>query len=166
MEVMDESTPVEGRVERYERLFRTESPRLWRMLYAFTGGRAAIAEDAVAEAFARAMAAREPPRDPVRWIYRTAFRIAIDEIRAERRGRPSPREGDVAPGTDVELFDALRQLSPNQRAAVVMRYEADLSIDEIARRLGTSSPTVRVHLHRGRRRLRELLSDHEGGRDG
>jgi RNA polymerase sigma-70 factor (ECF subfamily) len=163
MDVIDGSTPVEGGVERYERLFRNEGPRLWRTLYAFTGGRAGIAEDAVAEAFARAMAASEPPRDPVRWIYRTAFRIAVDEIRAERRPAPAPDDADVALGTDLELFDALRQLTPNQRAAIVMRYEADLTIEEIAARLGTSSSTVRVHLHRARRRLRELLSD-EGGR--
>jgi RNA polymerase sigma factor (sigma-70 family) len=57
----------------------------------------------------------------------------------------------------MELIAALRELSQNQRAAIVMRYEADLPIDEIARRLGVTSSTIRVHLHRGRRRLRQLL---------
>ena len=54
---------------------------------------------------------------------------------------------------------ALRQLSPNQRAAIVLRFEADLPIDEVAKRMGAAAPTVRVHLHRARKRLRELLKD-------
>ena len=56
---------------------------------------------------------------------------------------------------------ALRQLSPNQRAAIVLRYEADLPVDDVARRMGIAAPTVRVHLHRGRTRLRELLGSEE-----
>lgn len=59
------------------------------------------------------------------------------------------------------LIEALRQLSPNQRAAVVLRNETDLPVGEIARRMGMSAATVRVHLHRGRNRLRELLGAEE-----
>ncbi|MEO8423876.1 MAG: sigma-70 family RNA polymerase sigma factor [Actinomycetota bacterium] len=58
-----------------------------------------------------------------------------------------------------ELLGALRELSPNQRAALVLRFEEGLSISEVAHRMGIALPTVRVHLHRGRRRLRELLGD-------
>jgi hypothetical protein len=56
-----------------------------------------------------------------------------------------------------ELVNALRRLSPNQRAAIVLRHVLDLDTSEVARRMGTVEATVRVHLHRGRRRLRELL---------
>jgi RNA polymerase sigma-70 factor (ECF subfamily) len=59
------------------------------------------------------------------------------------------------------LVPALRQLSRAQRAAVVLHYEADLSVQEVARRMGTSVGAVKVHLFRGRRRLRELLRDEE-----
>lgn len=45
----------------------------------------------MAEAFARALARSDTIRDPVAWIYRTAFRLANDELRAERRrGRRRP----------------------------------------------------------------------------
>jgi transposase-like protein len=54
-----------------------------------------------------------------------------------------------------------RQLSPADRAAVVLHYEADLPVREVARRMGTSAGAVKVHLFRGRRRLRELLGDDE-----
>jgi RNA polymerase sigma-70 factor, ECF subfamily len=146
----------------YERLFRQEGERMWRTLFAFTGGRGDIAEEAVAEAFARAMATKKALHDPLRWMYRTAFHVAIDEVRRERRDGQnvvSPAPGSSE--TYGELIWALGRLSPNQRAAVVMRYEAGLPIDEIAGRLGITSATVRVHLHRGRRRLRELLGSKE-----
>jgi RNA polymerase sigma-70 factor, ECF subfamily len=57
--------------------------------------------------------------------------------------------------------DALRRLSANQRAAIVLRHVLDLDVAEVARRMGIATPTVRVHLHRGRARLRELLGAEE-----
>lgn len=130
-------------------------------MYAFTGGRRGIAEEATAEAFAQAIAKAGSIRDPVAWIYRTAFRLAAAELRRERR--PAPEAGLAEPVSMGlgRLVRALRALSPNQRAAVVLRYEADLAVDEIARRMGMSAATVRVHLHRGRNRLRELLGAEE-----
>jgi RNA polymerase sigma-70 factor (ECF subfamily) len=143
----------------YERVYREAGPHLWRALFAFTGGRRQIAEEAMAEAFARAMEHRDI-RDPAAWIYRTAFRIARQELERERRPTTPPVErAPDDPSGLHDLLGALRQLSPNQRAAVVLRYEADLPVAEIARRMDISQPTVRVHLHRARTRLRELLRD-------
>lgn len=122
-----------------------------------------MAEDATAEAFARALAHPEPLRDPVAWIYRVAFRVAIDEVRREGRQGPAT-DGEVAPAELVGLIDALRRLSPNQRAAVVLRHVDDLDIEEVAARMGVSRATVRVHLHRARGRLRELLGTEEDRR--
>jgi RNA polymerase sigma-70 factor, ECF subfamily len=144
----------------YERIFTEAGPSLWRALYGFTGGRRSVAEDAMAEAFARAME-HSGIRDPVAWINRTAFRIARHELDRQRRESGAEREeatDDVAPALR-DLVRALRELSPNQRAAVVLRYEADLTVSDVAKRMGISQPTVRVHLHRARKRLRELLAD-------
>jgi RNA polymerase sigma-70 factor (ECF subfamily) len=146
----------------FEALFREHSGAVFRTLYAFTAGRRAIAEEATAEAFARAVAHADRIREPVRWVYRTAFRIAVEELKRERRTPPAGGGAtDDVPAGLGELVGALRELSPNQRAAIVLRYEADLPVDEIARRMGASSATVRVHLHRGRNRLRELLGGDE-----
>jgi RNA polymerase sigma-70 factor, ECF subfamily len=141
-------------------LFRSEGDGVYRTLYAFTGGRADVAEEATAEAFARAVARRDALRDPLAWIYRVAFRVAIDEIRSERR-RGSIIDVSSPPPELAGLVDALRKLSPNQRAAISLRYVMDLDVSEVARRMGISSPTVRVHIHRGRARLRELLGSEE-----
>ena len=56
---------------------------------------------------------------------------------------------------------ALRQISPRQQAAVVLHYQTDLPVSEIARLLGMSPATVKVHLFRGRKRLRQLLGTEE-----
>jgi RNA polymerase sigma-70 factor (ECF subfamily) len=136
---------------------------MFRAVYAFTGGRRQVAEEAVAEAFARALEHEHGIRDPIPWMYRTAFRIAAAELRRERNedSEPPERDAPAEPAGLGELMEALRELLPNQRAAVVLRYEADLPVAEIARRMGMSAPTVRVHLHRGRKRLRELLGADE-----
>jgi RNA polymerase sigma-70 factor (ECF subfamily) len=144
----------------FDRLFREEGPGVWRTIYAFTGGRRDVAEEAVAEAFARAIAHADGIRDPLRWIYRVAFRVAREELR-RGSGRVSDVESTQGPPELNGLMEALRELSPNQRAAIVLRHIVDLDIAEVARRMGIAQPTVRVHLHRGRNRLRELLGAEE-----
>jgi RNA polymerase sigma-70 factor (ECF subfamily) len=149
----------------FDRVYREAGPGLWRALYAFTGGRRDIAEEALAEAFARAVEHSERIRAPVPWIYRTAFRVARRELETERRRRGPPEqdvaEMDATPVDLEELVRALRTLSPNQRAAIVLRFEGELSTAEIADRMGLSQATVRVHIHRGRKKLRALLGADE-----
>jgi RNA polymerase sigma-70 factor (ECF subfamily) len=147
-------------VATYERLFREAAPGLWRTIYAFTGGRSSIADDAVAEAFARAIERAGQIRDPVPWLYRTAFRLALDDLRRERRLPEPARQLPPEDGLGA-LVPALRQLSPAQRAAIVLHYEADLPVRQVARQMGASVAAVKVHLFRGRNRLRELLGAEE-----
>ena len=146
-----------------EALFRDAGPELWRAIYGFTGGRRQLAEDAVAEAFARAIEHADGIREPLAWIYKTAFRLATRELQRERR--QPPRLPDPAPGIDPfdvqEILGALAHLSPNQRAAVLLHDEEGFTGPEVGRLLGMSAATVRVHLFRGRKRLRALLSTEE-----
>jgi RNA polymerase sigma-70 factor, ECF subfamily len=144
-----------------EELFRRESPRLWRALMSFSAGRAEVADEAVSEAFARAVASGDTIEQPVAWLYRVAFRIAAKELRRERdRGAlEAPSTAAAATEQDEfgELFSALARLPPNQRAAVFLYYRCDLPVREVADRLGISAATTRVHLWRGRQRLKRLL---------
>lgn len=147
----------------FERLYRDAGPKLWRSIYGFSSGRRDVADDAVAEAFARALEHEARIREPLAWIYRTAFRIASDELRRERRQRPpapDPVIGlDAAELTDV--FRALATLTPNQRAAVLLHDTEGFTSAEVGRLLGMSAATARVHAFRARRRLRELLATEE-----
>jgi RNA polymerase sigma-70 factor, ECF subfamily len=146
----------------YGQVFRDAAPELWRAVYAFSAGQRAVADDAVAEAFARALARPGQIRDPVPWLYRTAFRLAAEDLRRQRREAGlEPDQQDASAAGLGAVVPALRQLSPAQRAAVVLHYEADLSVRDVARQMGTSVAAVKVHLFRGRRRLRDLLGDEE-----
>jgi RNA polymerase sigma factor (sigma-70 family) len=60
------------------------------------------------------------------------------------------------------LDDALADLPPRIRAAIVLRYYADMSVDEVAAALGTSRNTVKTQLRIGLDRLRESLRDDVG----
>jgi DNA-directed RNA polymerase specialized sigma24 family protein len=68
MEAMTTDEEARNSRRAYEALFREESARMWRTVYAFTGGRGDIAEEAVAEAFARAIASQRPLPDPHRGL--------------------------------------------------------------------------------------------------
>lgn len=144
----------------YEQLFRESAPALWRALYAYTLGRRDLADDAVAEAFARALQYSGSIRDPLPWIYRTAFRIASAEIRRQSRTLDRVYSEVEATAEDViDLMEALGKLSKSQRTAVFLHYQADLPLDRVAKLMGTSVAVVKVHLFRGRRKLRQLLGD-------
>ena len=142
----------------FDRLYHDVATTLWRAIYAYTGGRRAIADDAVAEAFARAMENRVPIRSPQPWLYRTAFRIAAAELRKER-DRPEETADFIVEPELREVLGALKKISPSQRAAVFLHYEADLPVREVARLMGSTEAAVRVHLHRGRARLQKLLGE-------
>lgn len=57
-----------------------------------------------------------------------------------------------------KVWTALGQLTPKQRAAVVMRYYLDMSEAEMAGRLNIAAGTVKWHLHQARQRLHSLLA--------
>jgi RNA polymerase sigma-70 factor, ECF subfamily len=145
-----------------EAVYRTEGPAIWRALVAFAGD-AAVAEDSFSEAFAQVLARGDAIRDPARWVWRVAFRIAAGELKDRRR-----RSGDLGvevvynvPESIIDVVDALAQLSPNQRLAVVMHDYADRPVAEVAAALGATRATVYVHLSQARKRLRVLLEDHD-----
>ena len=136
---------------------------IWRAVYAYSGGRRDVADDAVAEAFARAIARPETVREPVPYLFRVAFRIAAADLKEASRQTELLESDRTAedPEPAADLMAALRRLSPSQRASVYLHYRADLPVREVAQVMGTSSAAVRVHLMRGRRRLAELLRESE-----
>jgi RNA polymerase sigma-70 factor (ECF subfamily) len=144
-----------------ERLFAEESAKIWRSLLLHTG-EFELARDATAEAFAQLLRRGNRVRDPRAWVWRAAFRIADREL-GGRAHQAVFRAADPyeMPEQIVDLVRALRRLPATQREAVVLHHLADRSVAEIAAILGTSRGAVAVHLHRGRRRLRELLEERD-----
>jgi RNA polymerase sigma-70 factor (ECF subfamily) len=142
-----------------EWLYREHGARLWHALLGFCGD-PDVAGDALAEAFAQALRRGEAISRPLPWIWRAAFRIARGELKERGRGGVVEREESYEMEEPaLELVRALGRLSNRQRAAVVLFHLADYPVKEVAVMLGTSSSAVRVHLTRGRRRLRVLLEE-------
>jgi DNA-directed RNA polymerase specialized sigma24 family protein len=160
---MESAVAVMDQEQSVEAVYRADSDRLWRAVFAFAGD-ADIASDAVAEAYAQLIRRGSAVRDPAAWTWRAAFRISGGMLKARGAASELPMTvGDhVDRYADPDLLTALRQLPDGQRAAIVLFYYADLPIRQIADRLGSNSLAVRANLSRGRRRLRQLLGDGHG----
>jgi RNA polymerase sigma factor (sigma-70 family) len=127
-----------------------------------------LAEDLVAEAFARAWAAwpkvsKHPA--PRAWVLRTAVNLRVSWWRRRRREMPFGGVDGVAPaalaeGIDPSLMAALCRLSARQRDVVVLRVLLDLDTQGTAAVLGIAPGTVTAHLSRAADALQRDLADH------
>lgn len=139
-------------------MFRSHGGQVWRAVLAMSAGNREVADEATCEAFAQLFAYCDGVRDPVAWVFHTAFRLAGRELKRQRTVSDDPvpesigaRDTAVLP---LHVVSALRRLSPEQRSAVFLHYFADLPVSEVARLCGVPVATVRVRLHRARRTLR------------
>lgn len=142
-------------------LYRTQGPRLWRALVAYSGD-PEIASDAVAEAFAQALRRGDALNEPERWIWKVAFRVAAGALKTRSTATVSDPGSYEMPEDALVMTSLLRTLPTKQRATLVLHYYVDMPNTEIAKTLGISSATVRVHLSQGRRRLKQLLEESHG----
>ncbi len=128
------------------------------------------AEEILAETLLTALERGHQLRDETAlraWLLRIAANKALGmrrrSVRLIRLGslaeRASPESTDSASLNRAVLQDALAELPPRIRAAIALRYYADLSVDEVAAALGTSRNTVKTQLRIGLERLRDHLRD-------
>ena len=132
--------------------------------------RPAQAEDAVAEAFARAWERWDTVGrlgNPTGWVVRTAMNIYSTDWRIWRREVQAPPPATVTTdsSSDDELIQLVWQLPRRQRQVVALRVLADLSENETARLLNINPKTVSVHLHRALGGLRAAMTSLQGGTD-
>jgi RNA polymerase sigma-70 factor (ECF subfamily) len=132
------------------------------------------AEEAAQEALVRAWLRRDScrsPSAPLPWV----LEITRNEARRliGRQARRGSRELAATAGLEVDSEDpelagtalrvsveqALGTLADGDRRLLRLRYGEDLSQSEVARLLGVPEGTVKVRLHRARRRLRGLLAE-------
>lgn len=139
-------------------MYLSHGGTVWRAVLAMSAGSREVADEASCEAFARLYAYRDGVRDPVAWVFRTAFRLAGRELKRQRllvdSQIPEVSSGDVSV-LPPSAATALRRLSPEQRSAVFLHYFADMPLGEVARLCGVPTATVKVRLHRARRALRD-----------
>jgi RNA polymerase sigma factor (sigma-70 family) len=152
-------------LDQFEDLFVREYPAIFRSAYLVVGDRD-LAREITQEAFSRLLLRWNRVRRydrPGAWVRLVAVRLARrtrDRRVIEASAltcRELAVEGPSAVRLDVDT--AILQLPRAQRAAVVLFYLDDLPIDEVAAALRCRPATARVHLHRARARLAELLGE-------
>ena len=139
-------------------------------------GSVSLAEDLAAETFMAAVdAARRPgaPEITAGWLVGVARHKLADHWRRsarEERSHAAVRPDDAVDDPWEELLDAeaayaaLRCLSPNQRAALTLRYLDGLPVVEVAGHLGRSVHATETLLARSRAALRRVYQEERHGR--
>ena len=146
--------------------------RLYRYIYQHLRHQA-TAEDLAAEVFARMLEQLAEGKGPRRylqaWLYRVAHNLVIDESRRRVHRDHETLEDWMAVGDqnlqgDVqqalawqEARDALAELTPQQRAVIVLKFLEGCSNKEVARVLETSEGAVKSLQHRGLAAMRRAL---------
>ncbi|MCO8127668.1 sigma-70 family RNA polymerase sigma factor [Acidimicrobiia bacterium EGI L10123] len=151
----------------FDDLYRREHRPLLRLAWTLTGRRD-LAEELVQDAMLVVhrdwdrVRRYESPGGFVRRVLLNAATSAARRRAAEGRAVARvPTDGvhrDELPPDDA-FWSALRSLPERQAHAVALHYLEDLPVSEIARVLEIAEGTVKVHLHRGRLALAELLRD-------
>jgi RNA polymerase sigma-70 factor (ECF subfamily) len=123
------------------------------------------ARDVVQEAFAQALRDQDGFRGEGSlegWVWRIAFRVAIGSKGSRELAMDElPEVAFVDGGRDPTLADAVRELPPQRRIAIFLRYFADLSYTEIGEVLGIAEGTVAATLFEAHRQLLTKLSANE-----
>ncbi|HEX5855358.1 MAG TPA: sigma-70 family RNA polymerase sigma factor [Thermoanaerobaculia bacterium] len=180
------SRVVAGDVEAFEYFVLTYQRRLTRFVYTLLRDPAAadgVAQDVFVKAF-RALPEFKGQSAFETWLTRIAINAVRDHIRRRRPvvsfseldggeeddGPALPAAFDPSDGTSPErdllsrdirrrIAEALVALSPRQRAVFVMKHYEEKSIAEIGEATGLDEGTIKSHLFRAARKLRERLED-------
>jgi RNA polymerase sigma-70 factor (ECF subfamily) len=184
-EALCQRVGAQGDEDAFERLVERHQSRAYRLAWSILGD-ADEAKDLSQEAFLRVFerASSFDGRSKFStWFHRILVNLCLDHRRRRQSwlrrwlgseagdSRDDALERQPAPPDDdpparvarkqlmAKAWQALGRLSPQQRAALVLQVEEDLSAKEIARVLDCSEATVRVHLHRGVSALRQIMKE-------
>jgi RNA polymerase sigma-70 factor (ECF subfamily) len=164
-----------GDEDAFRLLVDRHSRSIYRLAFRMTG-RAEDAEDVVQETFVRAyrqLARFESRSNFATWLYRIGFNCSIDYMRSRPRRESVETDetlermsGVVGPSMDDLVFasqigakvqTALQELSPQERAAFLMRHYHGYSIEEICGALDLKSNAAKHSIFRAVKKMRVAL---------
>lgn len=167
-----------GDVEAFGQLVLTYQQPIFNLTYRMLGD-PNEAEDAAQEAFIRAysnLTQYDVHRSFKTWLFSIASNHCIDRLRKRRltwlsideplpphpslvSSEPGPEQSYVEQEKSEFIQDLLKELSPDYRAAVILRYWYDMSYAEIADALKTTESAIKSRLFRARQSLAEKLEN-------
>ncbi len=151
-------------LRQYEDLLAQLAVELQRYLMG-RGAQREVAEDVCQDVFVKVLEMELvlPPDELRPYLYRVAWSTYLDDYRRKRRYRelvtqylrPEREQADFE--VDEDLQNALDKLSERERELLLLRYDQDLSIREVAVRLNVTSAAIKMRLHRVHRKLKKIL---------
>jgi RNA polymerase sigma-70 factor (ECF subfamily) len=161
---------LEGEINAFEELVRRYEKPLYNGCLRIVGD-SEDARDVVQTVFIKAyenLNNYDPNRKFFSWIYRMMVNAALNQV---ERKRPTseldprlaskelqPDESFASDRQSAQLQEALLQLQPEARVAVVLKYFGDLSYEELGFVLDIPPKTVKSRLYTARRHLCEIMS--------
>ena len=157
-----------------DELVRRHWDVMYRVAFAIVG-HADQAQDVVQEAFVRAYRALGHFDETLSfgaWLKQIVVNRAISAIaREERRSdaaseqlpdtvSPNPTDALIADQLRAAVRQAITELPQQQRIAIRLLALEDMDLAEVAELMGCAATTMRTHLYRARRRLKESLADY------
>ena len=154
----------------YSVLVKRYQSRIRSSLMQLTGGDRTLADDLAQDTFIKAFLAIGQFRGSSSfgtWLYRIAYHRFISSRRKEQNISygPLPPEAvdeelyaEYYSPTTEDLRRAISCLSVEQRSAIHFAYERGLTHQEIANIMDSPIGTIKSHITRGKRRLRELMT--------
>ncbi|HEX3272328.1 MAG TPA: RNA polymerase sigma factor [Ktedonobacterales bacterium] len=170
------SNPLTGERESFEAFFSARHRAIFAYLWRMTGEEEA-ANDLCQETFLRAWRQFERIRfydRPEAWLLRVATNLALNHLRRRKGpvGGALPLDESIDPATSdpswrFAVRDAVRgvlaELTPRQRAALILREAYGLTGDQLAQALGVSTPAAKMLLFRAREAFRARYERQEAG---
>ena len=156
-------------------IVREHQSMVFSVAYHFLRDRA-MAEEIAQEAFLRLyrnLGSIESPRHMLNWLRKVTSRLCIDEVRGRPALKPVSLDDVTEPAihshdSDPLLAEYLRGmvsgLPEGMRMAIILRYQEDMELSEIADVLAVPINTVKSRLQRGLAILRDRLSRRSGGK--
>ncbi|MGD9497223.1 MAG: RNA polymerase sigma factor [Armatimonadota bacterium] len=161
----------EGEADAFVQLIRRHQGPVFRLCWSMLSDRT-DAEDAAQETFVRAwesLRRYDEQRDFGPWLRGIAANVCLQALRRRSvsAGRqtsldenpidpPAPQEPGLS-ALAARTVAALRRLDDTYRVPLALFYLEDASVAQVAQALRLSPGAVRVRLHRGREKLREML---------
>lgn len=190
MSTPDVATSVDTQDLTWQAIVEQHASRVYRLAYHLTGNQH-DAEDLTQDVFVRVFnsLSQYKPGTFEGWLHRITTNLFLDRMRRKSRIRfdfmadddasvatsdsfdreersGQPEEAFEMGHLNADIIEALGDLPPEYRAAVVLSDIEGLSYEEIAATLGIKLGTVRSRLSRARARLRDSLAHHAPSRGG
>ena len=173
----DDERLLVDRAKRDPQAFGALYDRYFNQIYRFVFSRLrdqTAAEDVTAEVFVKALRGLPRYQDTGRpftaWLYQIAVNTVNDRFRAARPTVDIDDLRDVAgsgPGLEdvaiqraevARIWRAVENLPGQQRTAIVLKFQEDMKIADIAAVMGKTEGAVKLLIHRGMTRLRTEMA--------